>query len=98
MLADVTTTLGAKKSHSLTMRRETLAVFDWKASNKVTISIDQCEVMCFRSAILLLDYYLSNQSQSIQCQISTSEKLLGPCELRPHNPLLLQSDRFGTQL
>ena len=49
MFADDTTTFNAKKIVSFTMQPEIFLIFDWMTSNKLTINIEKCEVMCFGS-------------------------------------------------
>ena len=49
MFADDTTRFNAMKNVSFTMQPEIDLISDWKTSNKLTISIDKCEVLCFAS-------------------------------------------------
>ena len=49
MFADDTTIFNAKKNVSSTMQPEMDLISDWMTSNKLTINIDKCEVMCFGS-------------------------------------------------
>ena len=47
MFADHTTRFNAKKNVSFTMQQEIDLISDWMKSDKLTINIDKCEVMCF---------------------------------------------------
>ena len=49
MFADDTTIFNAKKNVSFTMQPEMDLISNWMTSNKLTINIDKCEVMCFGS-------------------------------------------------
>ena len=49
MFADDTTIFNAKKNVSFTMQPEIDLIADWMTSNKLTINIDKCDVMCFGS-------------------------------------------------
>ena len=46
MFADDTTIFNARKNVCFTMQAETDLISDWMTSNKLTINIDKCEVMC----------------------------------------------------
>ena len=67
MFADNTTISNAKKNVSFTMQREVDLISDWMTSNKLTINIDKCEVMCFGSGNPPL---LKIKLTPIQCKIS----------------------------
>ena len=49
MFADDTTIFKAKKNVSFTIQSEIDLISDWMTSNRLTINIDKCEVMCFGS-------------------------------------------------
>ena len=67
MFADDTTIFNAKKNVSFTMQPEIDLTSDWMSSNKLTINIDKCEVMCFGSGN---PPPLKIKDTPIQCKIS----------------------------
>ena len=67
MFADATTIFNAKKNVSFTMQPEMDLISDWMTSNKLTINIDKCEVMCFGSGN---PPPLKIKDTPVQCKIS----------------------------
>ena len=67
LFADETTIFSAKKNVSFTRQLEIDLISDWMTSNKLTINIDQCEVMCFGSGN---PPPLKIKDTPIQCKIS----------------------------
>ena len=49
MFAEDTTILKAKKKEMFTMQPKIDLISDWMTSNKLTISIDKSEIVCFES-------------------------------------------------
>ena len=49
MFADDTTIFNAKENVSFTMQPKIDLISDWMTSNRLTINIDKCKVMCFGS-------------------------------------------------
>ena len=67
IIADDTTTVNAKKNIYFTMQPEIDLISDRMTSNKLTINIDKCEVMCFGSEN---PPPLKIEDTPIQCKIS----------------------------
>ena len=72
MFTDDTTIFNAKKNVSFTMQREMDLISDWMTCKEITISIDNCEVMCFGSGN---PPPLKIKDTPIQCK--TTSKYLG---------------------